>query len=79
MATTKTIFAFDTADASWLRGYANLVMASVNLFLACDFEATYEATAHNAHGYSATRFGRFLSASCAHHAPSETIAVSLST
>ncbi len=58
--TDTATFAFDTADASWLRGYANLLMASVNLFLACDFETTYEATAHNAYGNAATAIGRTL-------------------
>ncbi len=51
---------FDTADASWLRGYANLLMASANLLLAFDFEKTYEVAAHNIYGPSATIFGREL-------------------
>lgn len=48
----------DATDASWLRGYANLLMASASLLLAFDFEKTYEAVAHNAYGPLATVFGR---------------------
>ncbi|MGE0698985.1 MAG: hypothetical protein AB7O57_07810, partial [Hyphomicrobiaceae bacterium] len=55
-----TTIAFDTADASWLRGYANLLMASANLLLACDFERSYEAVGHNMYGLAATAFGRAL-------------------
>ena len=59
-ALTVDEIVFDTADASWLRGYSNLFMASANLFLAFDFEKTYEATAHNIYGYNATHLGRNL-------------------
>lgn len=55
---TAPTFHLDTADASWLRGYANLMMASANLLLAFDFEKSYEAVAHNAYGPAATAFGR---------------------
>ena len=51
-------FAFDTADASWLRGYTNVLMATTNLFLAFDFERTFEATAHNTYGLATTALGR---------------------
>ena len=53
---------FDTADASWLRGYSNLLMATTNMFLAFDFEKSYEVIAHNFYGPSATRFGQELEA-----------------
>ena len=55
-----TAIAFDTADASWLRGYTHVLMASANLLLACDFERSYEAVAHNLYGHVATAFGREL-------------------
>lgn len=58
----ETTLAFDTADASWLRGYANLLMASVNMLLAFDFERSYETAAHNLYGLAATKFGRLLDA-----------------
>ncbi len=51
---------FDTADASWLRGYTNLMLASVNFLLAFDFEESYETSAHNLFGASATELGREL-------------------
>lgn len=51
---------FDTADASWLRGYSNLFLASANLLLSLDFEKSYEAAAHLSFGADATAFGRFL-------------------
>lgn len=52
--------AFDTADASWLRGYANLLLATVNFMLAFDFERAYAVGAHNLYGDSATAFGAEL-------------------
>jgi hypothetical protein len=52
--------AFDTADASWLRGYANLLMASANFMLAFDFEKSYNVAAHNLYGDKATAFGNFV-------------------
>ena len=50
--------AFDTADASWLRGYSHVMMATANLVLAFDFEKTFEATAHNSYGLATTAIGR---------------------
>lgn len=59
-AATQVEVAFDTADANWLRGYANAFLASANLLLAVDFESAYDATAHVAFGDTATEFGRVL-------------------
>ena len=56
----QIIVAFDTADASWLRGYSNLLMATTNLLLAFDFEKSYETIAHNYYGSAATKFGMEL-------------------
>jgi hypothetical protein len=52
--------AFDTADASWLRGYSHVVLATVNFLLAFDFERSYDVAAHNLYGDEATSFGRLL-------------------
>ncbi|MBU2533786.1 MAG: hypothetical protein KKB37_13680, partial [Alphaproteobacteria bacterium] len=52
--------AFDTADASWLRGYANVLLASANFILAFDFEPSYAVAGHLAYGDNATAFGREL-------------------
>ncbi len=38
---------FDAADAAWLQGYANLLMAMSDFVLAHDWEAAYSATFHN--------------------------------
>ncbi|MBS0241902.1 MAG: hypothetical protein JSS20_06975, partial [Proteobacteria bacterium] len=57
-----TIIHFDTADASWLRGYANVLLASTNLLLAGNFEATYNVAAHLSYGAEANAFGRELMA-----------------
>lgn len=54
----ETELAFDNADASWLRGYTNLFLASANALLALDFERSYEASAHHLYGLDATGFGR---------------------
>ncbi len=59
-AMLETQITFDTADASWLRGYVNVFLASANLMLAVDFEQSYEAAAHRGFGSQATAFGRFL-------------------
>jgi hypothetical protein len=37
---------FDTADAFWLRGYANLIAVSAEFLLAHDFRTTFDATFH---------------------------------
>ena len=37
-------FAFDTADAVWLQGYANVVMAQLDFALAHDFERLFDET-----------------------------------
>jgi len=37
---------FDLADVTWMRGYANLMAASAEFFLAHDFRATFDATFH---------------------------------
>ncbi len=52
--------AFDTADASWMRGYSHLLMASINALLAFDYRISYEAYAHSAFGLGATKLGRDL-------------------
>ncbi len=52
--------AFDTADASWLRGYCNVLLATTNMLLAFDFERSYDVAAHNLYGSSATQFGQEL-------------------
>ena len=52
---------FDTADASWLRGYTNVFLATTNLLLAFDFERTFKTFAHQTFGPQATPFGRELS------------------
>lgn len=52
--------AFDTADASWLRGYCHVFLASANALLAFDFESSYHAAAHHLYGLDATTFGREL-------------------
>ena len=59
-ALRNTTIAFDTADASWLRGYSHLLMATANLMLAFDFEKSYDTIAHNYYGNSATKFGQQL-------------------
>ncbi|MFM1816043.1 MAG: hypothetical protein RLZ98_2738 [Pseudomonadota bacterium] len=69
----EAILAFDTADASWLRGYANLLMASTDLILAFDFEKSYEAAAHNLYGPDATRLGRALKSQAATSRPGEVL------
>ncbi len=53
-------FVFDTADAVWLRGYCNLFLAVSNLYLAVDFENSYNATAHLAYGAKANLLGQVL-------------------
>jgi hypothetical protein len=37
-------FAFDTADASWLRGYSNVLMAFGEFFLAHDWRESFDAS-----------------------------------
>lgn len=37
---------FDTGDALWLRGYANLLSSALELYLAYDSRALFESTAH---------------------------------
>lgn len=39
-------FRFDTADAVWLQGYANVVMAQLDFALAHDFERMFDQTFH---------------------------------
>ncbi|PHP68531.1 hypothetical protein CSC94_00535 [Zhengella mangrovi] len=53
-------FRFDTADASWLRGYAALLSGMADVFLAFDYQPTYDAVFHNVFGPEANRFGRRL-------------------
>ena len=43
---TALPFTFDTADAVWLQGYANVVMAQLDFALAHDFERLFEQTFH---------------------------------
>ena len=40
------VFAFDTADAVWLQGYSEVVMAQLDFALAHDFEPLFDATFH---------------------------------
>ncbi|MEL6287210.1 MAG: hypothetical protein AAFQ42_02100 [Pseudomonadota bacterium] len=49
--------ALDATDASWMRGYTNLIMGTVELLLAFDFSPTYEAAGHLLFGEDATAFG----------------------
>lgn len=42
----KVIVGFDRADAEWLRGYCNLLMALGDFFLAYDAHELFERTAH---------------------------------
>ncbi len=51
---------FDTADVTWLQGYANALMGIGNFFLAFDFQASYENSFHMIFGAEATSFGREL-------------------
>lgn len=53
-------FRFDTADASWLRGYAALLQGMADVFLAFDYQPTYDAVFHNVFGLEANRFGQRL-------------------
>ncbi|MEO1708665.1 MAG: hypothetical protein AAFR70_00200 [Pseudomonadota bacterium] len=62
--------AFDTADASWLRGYLNLILAGAKFVHGLDSRKFYNATAHRAFGNKANRFGRRLAADAA-FAPSD--------
>ena len=64
---------FDTADASWLRGYSNVLLAGVNLILAFDFEKSYDAAAHNLYGSAATAFGRELEQQAKSGRPSDIV------
>lgn len=59
-ADTSLDFRFDTADASWLRGYAALLGGMADILLAFDFEPTYDAVFHAIFGPDANRFGRRL-------------------
>ena len=54
------LFAFDNADASWLRGYANLLSAFADFMLAFDYEPTYDASFHAVFGNQSTHYGRVL-------------------
>lgn len=57
---SQMLFAFDNADASWLRGYANLLSAFADFMLAFDYEPTYDASFHAVFGNQSTHYGRAL-------------------
>ncbi|QBK29679.1 hypothetical protein [Roseitalea porphyridii] len=44
----QLVFAYDNADAIWLEGYANLLMAHLDFVLAHDFRRAFETTMHAA-------------------------------
>ena len=51
---------FDLADVTWMRGYANLIAASAEFFLAHDFRATFDATFHMFFSRSGLPFSRLF-------------------
>jgi hypothetical protein len=40
------VFAFDTADLSWMRGYTHVLSSIINIVLAHDWREAFERTAH---------------------------------
>ena len=69
-AEEDAVIAFDTADASWLRGYLNLVLAGAKFMHGLDSRKLYDATAHAAFGNKSSPLGRTLEAD-APYAPSD--------
>lgn len=61
-ALTAFLIHFDTADAKWLQGYSNLLMAFAKTFLSMDYRSSYDVSFHTIFGREATSFGRKLSA-----------------
>lgn len=59
-AITDLNFAFDAADASWLKGYAEFLDGISSFLLAFDFSPTFDAVFHVVFGAQSTAFGRAL-------------------
>lgn len=45
-ADARLTFAYDNADAIWLEGYANVLMAQIDFVLAHDFQRAFDTTMH---------------------------------
>jgi hypothetical protein len=64
-AITDLNFAFDAADASWLKGYVEFLDGITSFLLAFDFSPAFDAVSHVVFGAQSTAFGRALLADAA--------------